>query len=74
MGRRPDYQTHVDTQSARSERNSVNMMEMVVGALLVIIAATTAMFLILIAVNIVLFLTLKSNIPQKAFSNSEHAT
>jgi len=39
-----------------------------------VIVATIAIFLILIAINIALFLKLRSSIPQKPFSNSEHVT
>jgi hypothetical protein len=48
------------------------MMEMVVGAIVMLIAAVIAMFLILVAINIALFLKLRSAIPQEPFSNSEH--
>ena len=49
------------------------MMEMVIGTIMLIVAAI-AIFLILIAINIVLFLKLRSSIPQKPFSNSENVT
>jgi hypothetical protein len=48
------------------------MMEMVIGTIIMLVVAAIAIFLILIAINIVLFLLLRSNIPQKPFSNSEH--
>jgi len=55
-------------------RNSINMMEMVIGTIRLLIVAGIAIFLILIAINIVLFLTLRSRIRQKSFSNSGHVT
>ena len=48
------------------------MMGMVVGAMVMLIAAVIAMFLILVAINIALFLKLRSAIPQEPLSNSEH--
>jgi len=48
------------------------MMEMVIGTMIVLIVAVIAIFLILIAINIALLLKLRSSIPQKHFSNSEH--
>ena len=50
------------------------MMEIVIGTIMMVIVATIAIFLILIAINIALFLKLRSSIPQKPFSNSEHVT
>jgi hypothetical protein len=43
------------------------MMETVIGTIMMLIGAATAIFLILIAINIVLFLELRSHIPQKPF-------
>lgn len=40
------------------------MMEMVIGAIMMLIAAVISIFLILIAINIALFLKLRSLIPQ----------
>jgi hypothetical protein len=48
------------------------MMEMVIDTMIMLIAAAIAIFLILIAINFALFLKLRSAIPQKPFSNSEH--
>ena len=50
------------------------MMEIVIGTIIMLIIAAIAIFLILIAINIVLFLKLRSSIPQKPFSNSGHVT
>ncbi|WP_207105377.1 hypothetical protein [Mycolicibacterium sp. P9-64] len=47
-------------------------MEIAVGAIVVLIATAAAMFLILVAINIALFLKLRSAIPQQPFSKSEH--
>jgi hypothetical protein len=47
---------------------------MVIGTIIMLIVAAIAIFLILIAINIVVFLKLRSGIPQKPFSNSEHVT
>jgi hypothetical protein len=55
-------------------RNSINMIEMVIGTTKLLIVAGLAIFLILIAINVVLLLKLRSRIPQKPFSNSEHVT
>jgi hypothetical protein len=43
------------------------MIEMVVATIIMLIVAAVAIFLILIAINIVLFLKLRSSIPQKPF-------
>jgi hypothetical protein len=40
------------------------MIEMVIGTIIMLIGAAIAMFLILIAINIVLFLKLRSGTPQ----------
>jgi hypothetical protein len=48
------------------------MMEIVVGAMVMLGVAVIAVFLILVAINIALFLKLRSAIPQEPFSNSEH--
>ena len=48
------------------------MIEIVVGAMVMLIAAVIAVFLILMAINVALFLKLRSAIPQEPFSNSEH--
>ena len=50
------------------------MMEMVIGTIMMVIVATIAIFLLLIAINIALFIKLRSSIPQKPFSDSEHVT
>jgi hypothetical protein len=50
------------------------MIQMVIGTIIMLIVAAIAIFLILIAINIVVFLKLRSGIPQKPFSNSEHVT
>jgi len=50
------------------------MMEMVIGTIMMVIVATIAIFLLLIALNIALFIKLRSSIPQKPFSDSEHVT
>jgi high-affinity Fe2+/Pb2+ permease len=50
------------------------MTEMVIGTIMMVIVAAIAAFLILIAINIALFLILRSSIPQKPFSDSEHVT
>jgi hypothetical protein len=43
-------------------------MEMVIGTIIMLIAAAIAIFLILIAINIVLFLKLRSIIPQSPYA------
>ena len=43
------------------------MMEMVIGTIMMVIVATIAIFLLLIAINIALFIKLRSSIPQKPF-------
>jgi hypothetical protein len=43
------------------------MIEMVVATIIMLIVAAVAIFLILIDINIVLFLKLRSSIPQKPF-------
>jgi hypothetical protein len=43
------------------------MMDMVIGAILVLIVAALAIFLGLIAINVALFLKLRSSIPQEPF-------
>jgi len=43
------------------------MMEMVIGTVIALIMAVIAIFLILVAINIVLFLQLRSHIPQTPF-------
>jgi hypothetical protein len=50
------------------------MIEMTIATITMLIVAVIAIFLILMAINIVLFLVLRSRIPQKPFSSSEHAT
>jgi hypothetical protein len=50
------------------------MMEMMIGTIIMLIVAAIAIFLILMAINIALFLKLRSSIPQRPFSNSEHVT
>lgn len=50
------------------------MVEMVIGTIVVLAVAAVAIFLIVMAINIVLLLELRSRIPQEPFSNSEHAT
>ena len=50
------------------------MTEMVIGTIMMVIVATIAIFLLLIAINIALFIKLRSSIPQKPFSDSEHVT
>ena len=50
------------------------MMEMVIGTIMMVIVATIAIFLLLIAINIALFIKLRSSIAQKPFSDSEHVT
>lgn len=50
------------------------MTEMVMGTIMMLIAAPVAIFLILIAINIALFLKLRSIIPQEAFLDSEDVT
>jgi hypothetical protein len=56
------------------ERNEINMVEMVIGIIAMLIAAVAIVFLILIAINIALFVKLRSIIPQKAFLDSEQVT
>lgn len=43
----------------------MNMMEVVIGAMMIVVVAVVAIFLGLIAVNIALFLKLRSSIPQQ---------
>jgi hypothetical protein len=51
------------------------MMEMVIGTIIMLIAAAIAIFLILIAINVVLFLKLRSIIPQSSpQGHRPHAT
>ena len=46
------------------------MMQIVVGTIMMVIVAVIAIFLILIAINIALFLKLRSGIPQKPFGSA----
>lgn len=50
------------------------MVEMVIGAMIVLIVAVMAVFLVLMAVYTVLFLILRARIPQNPFSDSGHET
>lgn len=50
------------------------MVEMVVGAIIMLIVAVMAIFLVLLAVNTVLFFILRARIPQEPLANSEHVT
>ena len=43
------------------------MLEMVIGTIMMVVVATIAISLVLIAINIALFLKLRSSIPQKPF-------
>jgi hypothetical protein len=50
------------------------MIEMAIDTLIMLGVAGIAIFIILITINIVLFLKLRSDIPQKHASYSEHVT
>jgi len=50
------------------------MMEVVIGTILMLIAAAIAIFLFLTAINIVLFVKLRSAIPQEPVWHAEHVT
>jgi hypothetical protein len=50
------------------------MVEMVIGTIIMLTVAALAIFLIVMAINIALFLKLRSSIPQKPFSDPEYAT
>ncbi|SQI28920.1 Uncharacterised protein [Rhodococcus coprophilus] len=50
------------------------MVEMVIGAAMILVVAVMAVFLVLIAVDTALFLVLRARIPQNPLSNSEHGT
>jgi hypothetical protein len=47
------------------------MMDMVIDALMLLGVATVAVFLILMAVDVALFLKLRSSIPQQPIADSE---
>jgi uncharacterized membrane protein len=45
------------------------MMELVMGTIMMLIVAVVAIFVLLIAINFVLVLKLRSSIPQRSLSN-----